>query len=105
VLNINTTAGRKYKVTLYMLSGVRPNASSTAVTTTNNTNNKNDPCPSTGMVASPCTATKQAIRVMDLETLNPIAPEPLLKPVRQHIIRIIIMMIISQSRLSSTAQD
>ena len=102
MLNINTTAGRKYKVTLYMLSGVRPNASSTAVTTTNN---NNDPCPTTGMVASPCTATKQAIRVMDLETLNPIAPEPLLKPVRQHIIQIIIMMIISQSRLSSTAQD
>ena len=101
MLNINTTAGRKYKVTLYMLSGVRPNASSTAVTTTNN---KNDPCPTTGMVASPCTATKQAIRVMDLETLNPIAPEPLLKPVRQHIIQIIIMTI-SQSRLSSTAQD
>ena len=103
MLNINTTAGRKYKVTLYMLSGVRPNASSTAVTTTTTTN-KNDPCPSTGMVASPCTATKQAIRVMDLETLNPIAPEPLLKPVRQHIIQIIIMTI-SQSRLSSTAQD
>ena len=36
-------------------------------------------CPTEGMVSSPCTATKQAIRVMDLETLNPIAPEPELK--------------------------
>lgn len=54
-----------------MLSGVQPNSSSPASA---------HPCPTSGMVTSPCTATKQAIRVMDLATLNPIAPEPLLKP-------------------------
>ena len=48
VLNINTTAGTKFEVTLYMVSGVQPNASAAAQS-----------CPSKGMVSSPCTATKQ----------------------------------------------
>eukprot|EP01043_Picozoa_sp_COSAG02_P057427 COSAG02_NODE_6970_length_3258_cov_2.502691_5_plen_93_part_00 len=55
-----------------MLSGVQPNISSSTATPHS--------CPTSGMVTSPCTATKQAIRVMDLETLNPIAQEPLLQP-------------------------
>ena len=67
VLNVNTTAGTRYRLSLYLVSGIQPNASTEAA------------CPTVGMVSSPCSATKEAIRVMDLETLNPIAPEPLLE--------------------------
>ena len=67
VLNVNTTAGTRYRLSLYLVSGIQPNASTAAA------------CPTVGMVSSPCSATKEAIRVMDLETLNPIAPEPLLE--------------------------
>ena len=67
VLNVNTTRGHRYTVTLYMVSGVRPAGGARAPA-----------CASSGMVSSPCSATKQAIRVMDLETLNPVAAEPLL---------------------------
>ena len=70
VMNVNITAGKKYKLTLYMVSGVQPNAGPDTAAAA---------CPTSGMVSSPCSATKQAIRVMDLETLNPIAPEPLLQ--------------------------
>ena len=68
VLNVNTTAGTRYRLSLYLVSGIQPNASTAAAA-----------CPTVGMVSSPCSATKEAIRVMDLETLNPIAPEPLLE--------------------------
>jgi hypothetical protein len=69
VLNINVTKGKRYKISLYMVSGVQPKSASAGGAA----------CPNKGMVSSPCTATKQAIRVMDLATLNPIAPEPELK--------------------------
>ena len=69
VINVNVTQGTRYRLTLYMVSGV--NTSDTHPGTPTH-------CPSTGMVDSPCSATKQAVRVMDLETLNPVAPEPLL---------------------------
>jgi hypothetical protein len=67
VININVTQGTKYNLSVYVVSGV--NSSATAPGTPTK-------CPNVGMVDSPCTSTKQAIRVMDLETLNPIAPEP-----------------------------
>ena len=69
MINVNVTQGTKYRLTVYMVSGVNTSATYPGTRAQ---------CPSTGMVDSPCSATKQAIRVMDLDTLNPVAPEPLL---------------------------
>ena len=51
LLDVNVTSGTPYKLALYMVSSVKPQASST------------------------WSATRQAIRVMDLASLNPIAPD------------------------------
>jgi hypothetical protein len=55
VLDINTTAGRKYKLTLYMVGSVQPKGKPT------------------------WSFSKQAIRVMDRATLDPIAMDPLIE--------------------------
>ena len=55
VLDVNTTEGVKYKLTLYMVASVQPKGKST------------------------WSFTRQAIRVMDLATLDPIAMDPLIE--------------------------
>lgn len=62
VLDINITAtahNQPYNISLYMVSNVKPKGSQTS------------------------SFTKQAIRVMDLATLNPIAPDPLITEANQ----------------------
>ena len=54
VLDVNVTDGKPYTLTLYYVGGARPAGSPTL------------------------SSTKQAIRVMDLHTLDPVAPEPLI---------------------------
>ena len=54
VLDVNVTDGKPYTLTLYYVGGVRPVGSKTL------------------------SFTQQAIRVMDLHTLDPVAPEPLI---------------------------
>lgn len=54
VLDVNVTEGTPYNLTLYMVGAVKPVKSST------------------------WSFSRQAIRVMDLESLNPIAPDPLI---------------------------
>ena len=55
---MNVTIPGPWNLSVYFVGGVIPNETYTPRTHT---------------------ATKQAIRVMDLETLNPIAPEPLIE--------------------------
>lgn len=56
VLDVNVTAGIKYKLSLYMVSSVKP----------------------ADAKIKTWSFTKQAIRVMDLTTLDPVAPDPLI---------------------------
>jgi hypothetical protein len=58
VIDVNVTTPRPWKLSVYFVGGVIPNETYTPKTHT---------------------ATKQAIRVMDLATLDPIAPEPLIE--------------------------
>ena len=63
VLNINTTAGKRYKLSLYMVSGIQPGSQPDgggAVAQDSPPAPAPPPCPTSGMVSSPCSATKQA---------------------------------------------